>query len=236
MTAVKDSEVSSNYGYQVTLSNSEAKKSAQLLAQSMETASDPDVYKPVDPSKVTTGKNNEWIAEVTLKVTLANQNMARLQVYDAKTKEYEIPEELFERPKEDIQTSLSKSFNTTADAAANFGFNVMNRDSGKPIVSSGKRKFVIQDKFKEMGFEIASQEVYGLGLSNRQFTLDTGAYTMYAKNRKEGAVLDQSLGGQQGPAVHPFVMFKTDDNQFAGIYFAGSAPAQFEVVRYDGYD
>jgi alpha-glucosidase (family GH31 glycosyl hydrolase) len=31
-------------------------------------------------------------------------------------------------------------------------------------------------------------------------------------------------------------MFKTDDNQFAGVYFVGSAPAQFEIVRYEGYD
>lgn len=84
--------------------------------------------------------------------------------------------------------------------------------------------------------EVRSQTVYGLGLSNRQFTLQTGAYTMYAKSRYEGSVIDEFLGGQQGPAVHPFIMFKLDDGQFAGIYFVGSAPAQFEIVRYEGYD
>ena len=31
-------------------------------------------------------------------------------------------------------------------------------------------------------------------------------------------------------------MFKTERNQFAGIYFPNSAPAQFELIRYTGYD
>jgi len=59
---------------------------------------------------------------------------------------------------------------------------------------------------------------------------------MYSKTRLQGAEIDQFLGGQQGPAVHPFIMYKTEDNQFAGIYFPNSAPAQFELVRYDGYE
>jgi alpha-glucosidase (family GH31 glycosyl hydrolase) len=48
---------------------------------------------------------------------------------------------------------------------------------------------------------------------------------MYSKTRLQGAEIDQFLGGQQGPAVHPFIMYKTEDNQFAGIYFPNSAPA-----------
>ena len=59
---------------------------------------------------------------------------------------------------------------------------------------------------------------------------------MYSKTRVQGSVIDEYLGGQQGPAVHPFIMFKTTDNQFAGIYFPNSAPAQFELIRYSGYE
>lgn len=73
-------------------------------------------------------------------------------------------------------------------------------------------------------------------MSNKRFLLESGAYSMYSKTRVGGSEIDQYLGGQQGPAVHPFLMFKTDDGQFAGVYFPNSAPAQFELIRYEGYE
>lgn len=77
-----------------------------------------------------------------------------------------------------------------------FGFSIVDRDNAKEVlIQTAGRKFVMASKFKEMGFQIHSQNVYGLGLSNRKFTLEPGAYTMFARNRKGGSVLDESLGG-----------------------------------------
>lgn len=230
------------HSYSVLLNNTKAydpvtppkSDAAQSLAQaSSPDGADAHVYKPVDPSAVTVDDSNKWIKEVNLTMTLPKQNLAKLRLYDSDKPGFSIPDELFERLPENTQTSVEEAFSVSLSP---FAFEIKDRVSGQPIIKTEKRKFVMQDKFKELGLTIKSQNVYGLGLSNRHFTLETGAYTMYGRNRKEGSVYDESLGGQQGPGVHPFIMFKTDDDQFAGIYFAGSAPAQFEVIRFDGYD
>jgi len=188
----------------------------------------------VDPSKIPVGAvNNDWTEKVQVDLSLVAQNVAHLNIYDAAKKGFMTPETVLPRAPEDFQANVDQTFTVSLDP---FSFELKDRSNGNVVLQTNNRKLVFQDKFMEMGFEVKSQDVYGLGLSNRQFTLETGAYTMYSKSRAHGSVTDKSLGGQQGPAVHPFVMFKTDDNQFAAIYFPNSSPAQFEVIRYEGYD
>eukprot|EP00178_Gracilaria_changii_P004233 TRINITY_DN16625_c0_g1_i1.p1 TRINITY_DN16625_c0_g1~~TRINITY_DN16625_c0_g1_i1.p1 ORF type:complete len:324 (-),score=46.70 TRINITY_DN16625_c0_g1_i1:432-1403(-) len=232
----KDSVESSPYSYTVTLDQDVPKKADETLLGAG--ADKKDEYKPVNPANIPVGDvNNEWIATVKLAIELPSQNMYHMVIEDSKKSEFMTPKEYFKRPAKDQQTSLNDVFVPVTDTSKDpFSFAFKDRSSGDTLFSTEHRKFVIQDKFKEFGFQIASTTVYGLGMSNKAFELETGAYTMYSKTRVHGSEIDQFLGGQQGPAVHPFIMFKTDDNQFAGIYFPNSAPAQFEMVRYDGWE
>jgi hypothetical protein len=52
-------------------------------------------------------------------MSLVNQNVAHLQIYDAAKKDFVVPTELFPRPNDDSQTSLGETFSVSTKP---FGF------------------------------------------------------------------------------------------------------------------
>ena len=172
MTIGKDSVKMSPYSYTVTLDQTPpAKKQETLLGAG---ADDKKTYKPVNPELVTVDTaNNAWIKSVDLAIELPDQNMYHLMIQDSANKEYTTPEEYFTRPPGDEQTSLKDVFIpvATTDATTPYSFAFNDRSTGEALFDTSLRKFVMQDKFKEFGFKVKSTEVYGLGMSNKQFNL-----------------------------------------------------------------
>lgn len=140
---------STPYSYSVTLDQKwkEDKPKTLLTAQ----ADKKDVYTPVNPTEIPAEvTNNMWIDTVMFNVTLASQNMAHMVVYDKAKTEFMTPKKVFDRPMKDPQTSLQDTFSPiTKDK---FVFQIKDRSTGKELFSTEKRKFVMQDKFKEFGF------------------------------------------------------------------------------------
>jgi hypothetical protein len=98
------------------------------------------------------------------------------------------------------------------------------------ILSTLNRKLFVSDKFSEMGFILPSQRCYGLGQRNGQFLLTPGAYTLSSRGRDGTLPQDNSLGGNGGNHIHPFVLCQTQDKDFLGLYFVGTAPQHFEIL------
>jgi hypothetical protein len=46
--------------------------------------------------------------------------------------------------------------------------------------------------------------------------------------------MDDGLGDKSGNHIHPFVLCQTQDKDFFGMFFVGTAPQQFEVITYPG--
>ena len=102
-----------------------------------------------------------------------------------------------------------------------------------------KRKFLLQDKFSEIGMILPNNRILGLGLSNRQFRISTdAAYTLWSKGRqKDPMPEDTGLGGMQGSQVHPFLMGQTNNKKdWYGIFFVGGQASSFEVISVQNTD
>ena len=80
-----------------------------------------------------------------------------------------------------------------------------------------------------MGFILPSKRCYGLGQRNSQFQLSYGSYTLHSRFRKD-LPTDNGLGDKNGNHIHPFIMCQTQDKDFMGMFFVGSAPQQFEII------
>lgn len=79
------------------------------------------------------------------------------------------------------------------------------------MLTTKNRKFLIQEKFSEIGMVLPNDRIFGLGLSNRQFKVDTDVtYTLWSKGRKNDPMPeDQGLGGYQGSQTLPFILGQT---------------------------
>lgn len=55
---------------------------------------------------------------------------------------------------------------------------------------------IIQDKYSEIGFVLPNSNIFGLGVANRQFKLQTNStYTLWAKSRQEEVLeVDEGVG------------------------------------------
>jgi hypothetical protein len=75
-------------------------------------------------------------------------------------------------------------------------------------LTTKNRKFIVQEKFSEIGMVLPNNRLYGLGLSNRQFQLKTDAtYTLWSKGRQnEPLDEDIGLGGYNGAQPLPFII------------------------------
>ena len=64
-------------------------------------------------------------------------------------------------------------------------------------MTTKNRKFLVQEKFSEIGMVLPNNRIFGLGMSNRQFRLSTDStYTLWSKGRQNDPLPeDIGLGG-----------------------------------------
>lgn len=108
----------------------------------------------MDPLSIGVGANNEYIKTVNMTLELPNQNMYHLVIKDNDKDEFTVPKTFLERPPLNEQTSFNSVFNAsyaTTDKSP-FTFSFSDRSTGNVLLKTEKRKFVMQDKFKELGF------------------------------------------------------------------------------------
>jgi hypothetical protein len=79
--------------------------------------------------------------------------------------------------------------------------------NGAEVLSTDKRKFVVSEKFTEIGFRLPTKRLFGLGQHNSQFMLKNGTYTLWAQGMLNGIKPDFAQGGVSGSHIHPFLVF-----------------------------
>lgn len=80
---------------------------------------------------------------------------------------------------------------------------------------------------------LPNNRVYGLGLSNRQFRLQTDStYTLWSKGRQnEPMDEDIGLGGYQGAQPLPFILGQTQQkSDWYGLFFVGGEASSYEII------
>lgn len=115
-----------------------------------------------------------------------------------------------------------------------FHWSLTNIFNGEQVLTTVNRKFLLQEKFSEIGMVLPNNRIFGLGLSNRQFKVDTDvAYTLWSKGRKNDPLKadEEGVGGAQGSQVLPFILGQTNNKKdWYGIFFVGSTAASVEVI------
>lgn len=53
-------------------------------------------------------------------------------------------------------------------------------ESSEVLIDTKDQAFVMQEKFMQIDMKLPTQKIYGFGERRRKFTLDQGAYTMWA--------------------------------------------------------
>jgi alpha-glucosidase (family GH31 glycosyl hydrolase) len=114
-----------------------------------------------------------------------------------------------------------------------FGFQFSSNKDGEPIVHTNGSTIVYFDKYIQLDLQLPSQNIYGLGERNREFTLDEGTWTMWANGQE--TPYDDGTGSLQTYGVHPFALVQTaEKTQFMGIYFRNSNAMSPIITHTDG--
>lgn len=104
-----------------------------------------------------------------------------------------------------------------------FSFNLSNIYNTETIISTDKRKLVVGEKFSELGLRLPTKRVYGLGQHNSQIQLKNGTYSLWARSFDGPLPYDNGNGGVSGSHIHPFLLCQTQNKDFFGIFFVGTA-------------
>lgn len=102
-----------------------------------------------------------------------------------------------------------------------FGFQFSSNQNGEPLVHTNGSTIVYYEKYIQLDLQLPSQNIYGLGERNREFTLNEGTWTMWANGQE--TPYDDGSGSLQTYGVHPFALVQTSEkSQFMGIFFRNS--------------
>ena len=158
-----------------------------------------------DPERIKTGLNNEISQKIKFRFSLVSNYEARVQM-DSSTngQNFSVPNVVYNRPVKEFEarfTQLGFKYPTTSDEQ--FRWSLSNIYTGEEIISTKNRKFLIQDKFSEIGLILPNSRIFGVGTSNRQFRLDTDStYTLWSKGRQhEPMPEDTGIGGMKGQCI-----------------------------------
>jgi alpha-glucosidase (family GH31 glycosyl hydrolase) len=113
-----------------------------------------------------------------------------------------------------------------------FGFDFRSFRNKQTYITTNDCAFVMMDKYFQMDMVLPSRRIYGLGERNRNFTLDEGTYTMWARHEPVTQVDDGTTGEGNSNGVHPFVLVQTETKgEFLGLFFRNS-DLMSPIVRY----
>lgn len=153
---------------------------------------------------------------------MVDSQTVRMKVSSEDLRSSFVPEDVFKRPTEDPAAKLT-SIGADIDAA-NFRLTFGADTDKTPIIDTLNRKILLSDKFSEMGFIVPTRRLFGLGQRNGKFQLDSGAYTLFARGRKESLPLEDYLGGNSGNHIHPFILGQAKDKTYFGMFFVNAGP------------
>ena len=128
-------------------------------------------YRPVDPSKIPTGQNNRIPEQIAFNFSLISNYHARVQIGALGQSNFSVPNETFARPVQEFEARFTQLGLEMAKEKETFGWSLKNIFNGEQIISTKNRKFVIQEKYSEIGFVLPNDRLFGLRISNKQFRL-----------------------------------------------------------------
>mmetsp|Transcript_29346 Transcript_29346/g.44220 ORF Transcript_29346/g.44220 Transcript_29346/m.44220 type:complete len:187 (+) Transcript_29346:288-848(+) len=154
------------------------------------------IYKPVDPNDVPTGDNNKIPDQVSFNFSLVNNYEMRLQVGALNGQNYSVPNETQPRVVQEFEARMTQLGFELAQSGSSFDFTLRNIYNDETILSTKNRKFVIQEKFSEIGMVLPNSRLFGLGTSNRQLQLKPDStYTLWSKGVNDTLEEDEGKGG-----------------------------------------
>jgi len=113
-----------------------------------------------------------------------------VRISDATRPSYSVSEDVFPRKAESHESRLSQVGFEYADGPFSFKFrNIYNNET---LINTEKRKFVVSEKFSEIGMVLPTKRIFGLGQGNRQFMLQNGTYSLWSKGTEQGLPVDKA--------------------------------------------
>jgi len=191
-------------------------------------------YQHIDPELAAASADNRAAEKVNFRFALLSNYEARVQLTSAPGHNYSVTDEIFPRPVQEFEARFTQLGFQHSEAGKPFDWSLANIFTDEPVLSTKNRKFLVGDKFSEIGLLLPNDRIFGLGLSNREFRIGTDAtYTLWSRGRQnEPMPEDTGKGGAEGAQVLPFLLGQTHNKQdWYGIFFVGGAPSAFEVVK-----
>ena len=100
-------------------------------------------YKPIDPSRIPTGVNNEPAEKVAFNISLVNNFQARIQIGAVNGDNYTVPNETIPRSVQEFEARFEQVGMQVSSGDSPFSFSFKNSFNGEDILTTKHRKFVI---------------------------------------------------------------------------------------------
>lgn len=141
-------------------------------------------YQHIDPEVAAAGADNHAAEKVNFRFALLSNYEARVQLTSAAGHNYSVTDEIFPRPVQEFEARFTQLGFQHSEAGKPFDWSLANIFTDEPVLSTKNRKFIVGDKFSEIGLLLPNDRIFGLGLSNRQFRIGTDAtYTLWSRGR-----------------------------------------------------
>ena len=112
-----------------------------------------------------------------------------------------------------------------------FGFEFRDPSTEEVLMHTNGSTIIVQDKYLQIDLQLPSKRLYGLGERKTNFTLQEGAWTMWASGNGESFDNGTTGSGNQF-GVHPFALVQTrTQGEYIGIYFRNTN-AQSVVLKF----
>jgi hypothetical protein len=124
-------------------------------------------YKPIDPKRIATGANNRAPDRVHFNFSLVNNYEARVQLASPEHHNYSVTQQTYRRPVQEFEARFTQLGFSHSQPGQPFHWSLTNIFNGEQVLSTKNRKFLIEEKFSEIGLVLPNDRIFGLGLSNR---------------------------------------------------------------------
>ena len=186
------------------------------------------------PRDIPVGQNNALFTNVSFEIGQVDYKWSYMIFSKAdNTSRFSIPEDQVNKSRASYQMKLEMvGFELFTNP---FGFHFKStRYEDNVLLSTDSSSFVMTDKYMQLDLQLPSRRIYGLGERVHEFSLQEGAWTMWANGQRPA--YDTGEGGGNSYGVHPFALVQTKvKGEYLGIYFRNSG-AQSPVIRYTGDD
>jgi len=169
------------------------------------------------------GGISKIVKELHVVVSMPDEDTIRVKILDAHHQRWEIPEYYpFPHFKKDVSLKRRSSenccsVNVNRDA---FAFYIENHKTGEILFDTRNYRFIYTNYYLELTTELETNKVYGFGERNYKFGLDSGTFTIWA--RDEAEVIETGEGNGNTYGQQPVGLFRASRGNFYTVLMRNS--------------